>query len=75
MILFSQCEMEIMKVEPDAQREAVLLVSRSEDSQYHIKEEDHSDSFTFISVKPEDKVGKTVSSVRMKNNQFKNLDE
>jgi hypothetical protein len=49
--------MEVIKVEPDIDREALLLVSHSANSQLAIKEEDQSDSFTFVSVKPEDKVG------------------
>ena len=60
MILFSQYEMEVNKVEPDIQREEVLLVSHSADSQYNIKEEDQSDPFKFILLKPENKVGKTL---------------
>jgi len=63
MILFSQCEMEVNKVEPDMQREDVLLVSHSADSQYNIKEEDKSDPFKFILLKPENKVGKTLQYV------------
>jgi hypothetical protein len=60
MILFSQCAMEVNKVEPDMQREEVLLVSHSADSQYNIKEEDQSDPFKCILIKPENKVGKTL---------------
>lgn len=60
MILFSQCEMEVNKAEPDIHKEEVLLVSHSPDSQYNIKEEDQSDPFKFIVLKPEDKVGKTL---------------
>ena len=74
MILFLQCEMEVIKVEPDIHREAVLLASHSTDSQYHITEEDESDPFTFISVKPEDKVGKTVPVPR-KNHQLYDVDQ
>jgi hypothetical protein len=48
--------MEVIKVEPDIDREALLLVSHSEDTQLDIKE-DHPDPFTFVSVKTEDKVG------------------
>jgi hypothetical protein len=60
MILFSQREMEVNKVEPDIHREEVSLVSHSADSQYNIKEEDQSDPIKFILLKPEDKVGKTL---------------
>jgi hypothetical protein len=60
MILFSECEMEVNKVEPDIHREEVLLVSPSSDSLYNIKEEDQSDAFKFILLKPEGKVGKTL---------------
>jgi hypothetical protein len=60
MILLSQCELEINKVEPDIHREEVLLVSHSADSQYNVKEEDQSDLFKFILLKPENKVGKTL---------------
>jgi hypothetical protein len=49
--------MEVIKVEPDTDREALLLVSHSGNSQNAIKEEDHSHPFTFVSVKTEDKVG------------------
>jgi hypothetical protein len=75
MILFSQCEMEIIKVEPEIHTEAVLLVSHSEDSQYHMEEKNQSEQFTFISVKPEDKVRKTVTSVPLKNHRFKYVGE
>ena len=60
MILFSQCEMEVNKVEPDIHRDEVLLVSHSADSQYNIKEEVQSDPFKFIVLMPVDKVGKTL---------------
>jgi hypothetical protein len=60
MVLLSQCEMEINKVEPDIHREEVLLVSHSADSQYNVEEEDQSDLFKFILLKPENKVGKTL---------------
>lgn len=43
-------------MEPDIHREAALVVSHCEASQYYTKE-DQSDPFTFISIKPEDKVG------------------
>ena len=52
--------MEVNKVEPDIHTEEVLLVSHSADSQYNIKEEDQSNPFKFILLKPEDKVGKTL---------------
>jgi len=52
--------MEVNKVEPDTHREEMLLVSHSADSQYNIKEEDQSDPFKFMLLKPEDKVGKTL---------------
>lgn len=44
-------------MEPDTDREALLLVSHSGNSQNAIKEEDQSHPFTFVSVKTEDKVG------------------
>jgi hypothetical protein len=64
MILFSQWEMEVIKVEPDIHREAVFLVSNSADTQYNIKEKDQSDPFKFILLKPEDKVGKAAQHLK-----------
>lgn len=51
--------MEVIKVEPDIDRETLLAVSHSEDSQLGIKDEDHPDDpdpFTLVSVETEDKV-------------------
>lgn len=44
-------------MEPDIDREALLLVSHSAISQLAIKEEDQSGAFTYVSVEPENKVG------------------
>jgi hypothetical protein len=49
--------MEVIKVEPDIDREALLLVSHAANSRLTIKEEDQSESFTFVPVMPDDKVG------------------
>jgi hypothetical protein len=51
--------MEVIKVEPDIDRETLLLVSHSEDSQLSIKEEHRPAPFTVVSVEIEDKVGVT----------------
>jgi hypothetical protein len=51
--------MEVIKVEPDIDRETLLLVSHSEESQLGIKEEDRPDPITFVSIEIEDKVGVT----------------
>jgi hypothetical protein len=59
--------MEVIKVEPDIDRETLLLVSHSEDSQLSIKEH-RPGPFTVVSVEIEDKVGVTVS---MENVQMK----
>lgn len=48
--------MEVIKVEPDIDRETLLVVSHSEDSQLDIKDEDRPDPFTLVSVEIEDKV-------------------
>lgn len=48
--------MEVIKVEPDIDRETLLVVSHSEDSQLGIKDEDHPDPFYLVSVEIEDKV-------------------
>ncbi|KDR14290.1 hypothetical protein L798_11881 [Zootermopsis nevadensis] len=48
--------MEVIKVEPDIDREALLLVSHSAISQLAIKEEDQSGAFTYVSVEPENKI-------------------
>jgi hypothetical protein len=47
--------MEVIKVEPDIDRETLLLVSHSEDTQLGMKE-DCADPFTLVSVEIEDKV-------------------
>lgn len=47
--------MEVIKVEPDIDRETLLLVSRHEDSQLDMRE-DRPDPFTLVSVEIEDKI-------------------
>jgi hypothetical protein len=52
--------MDVIKIEPDIDRETLCLVSHSGDSQLGMKEEDRPDPFTLVSVEIEDKVGVVV---------------
>jgi hypothetical protein len=54
--ILRQDDMEVIKVEPDIDRETLLMVSHSEDSQLGIKDEDRPDPFTLVSVEIQDKV-------------------